>query len=312
MSNNKLILRSVNSPWVTPFNDITTGSVLSWADVDNNFIYLKGEVIYSGQTFGTNLILNKINGNDISIDLTQFEAEGNRWHIPSGTTVEIATDYQSFIFGDLYIEGLLKLNDGAQLVVLNGDIILSGGSISGNGTTLLVDLPFFDTVVTGGTFSNLTGDITLTKNDGGIVTIDLSSIDLNDTYTTGATLIGDVIYFNTTETLSAYTADLSILADKTTASNGLTITNTNITLGGTLTGDTYINNSSFQFRSDTFSATTISAQTVNLTSTSLAQIIMQPVNVVAPPDGSMWFTTSGGTTLLNYQVSGVTKSVELT
>ena len=60
MPNNKLILRSINSPWVTPFNDITTGSVLSWGDVDNNFIYLKGELIYSALTSGSDLILKKI------------------------------------------------------------------------------------------------------------------------------------------------------------------------------------------------------------------------------------------------------------
>ncbi len=55
----------------------------------------------------------------------------------------------------------------------------------------------------------------------------------------------------------------------------------------------------------------ISGNTMNLTSTSTAQLVMEPVNVAAPANGSVWFTTSGGTTLLNYQVSGVTKSVEL-
>jgi len=245
MANNKLILRSLTSPWVTPFNDITTGSVLSWADVDNNFIYLKGELIYSAQTSGTDLILNKINGNDISIDLSQFEAEGNRWHIPFGTTVEIAADYQSFVYGDLYIEGLLKLNDDAQLVVLNGNIILSGGSISGNGTTLLVDLPMFDTVVTGGTYNQITGVATFMNNSGGTFNVNgfytgnteifITGGTYNQTngiatftnntggtfnvngfltgytnyYTTGATLVGSVAYFDRTDALSAYTLDLS-------------------------------------------------------------------------------------------------------
>lgn len=41
--NNKLILRTLNSP----YNDTTKGSVLSHDDVDNNFIFLKGEVIYT-------------------------------------------------------------------------------------------------------------------------------------------------------------------------------------------------------------------------------------------------------------------------
>jgi len=49
-----------------------------------------------------------------------------------------------------------------------------------------------------------------------------------------------------------------------TASNGLTETNGNITLGGSLTGDTYIDNSGFIFRSDTFSADTMSAQTIHV------------------------------------------------
>ena len=115
MPNNKLILRSVNSPWVTPFNDITTGSVLSWGDVDNNFIYLKGELIYSALTSGSDLILKKINGNDLTVNLTEFGGEGNRWHIPYGTTVEVNQDYQSFIYGVLYSGGLLKFNDDAQL-----------------------------------------------------------------------------------------------------------------------------------------------------------------------------------------------------
>jgi hypothetical protein len=206
MANNKLILRSVQSPWVTPFNDITTNSVLSWGDVDNNFIYLKGELIYSGFTSNNQLILQKINGSQITIngvggfltgytnyyttgatlndtilsfdrtdELSAYEVNlsslnyGNKWVISSGTTVEVKENYQSFIYGDLYIQGTLLLNDNAQLVVLNGDIILSGGSISGNGTTLLVDLPMVDTYITGGTYSN--GDLTLVDNFGDDVTI---------------------------------------------------------------------------------------------------------------------------------------------
>ena len=45
MPNNNLILRSVVSPWITPTPDFTRNSVLSFSDVDDNFIYLKGELI---------------------------------------------------------------------------------------------------------------------------------------------------------------------------------------------------------------------------------------------------------------------------
>jgi hypothetical protein len=69
--------------------------------------------------------------------------------------------------------------------------------------------------------------------------------------------------------------------------------------GGTVTGDTIFTQS-------------VSADTMNLTSTTEAQFIITPVNIASPADGSMWFTTSGGTTYLNYQVTGATKSVELT
>jgi hypothetical protein len=69
--------------------------------------------------------------------------------------------------------------------------------------------------------------------------------------------------------------------------------------GGTVTGDTIFTQA-------------VSADTMDLTSTTVAQLTMAPVNAGAPADGSMWFTTSGGTTTLNYQVTGTTKSVELT
>jgi hypothetical protein len=265
MPNNKLILRSVNSPWVTPFNDITKNTVLGWSDVDNNFIYLKGELIHSGYTNNNTLFLQKINGNTISVnlnitpsgtdvyvtggtysngtlellnntggtfnvngfytgstdnyttgatlndtilsfdrtdalsaytvDLSSLTSYGNQWFIPSGTTVEVKENYQSFIYGDLHIEGLLLLNDNAQLVVLNGDIILSGGSISGNGTTLLVNLPEFDTYITGGTYLN--GDLILTDNFGADITVNGFYTGSTDTYVTGGTYFsGGTIVFN--------------------------------------------------------------------------------------------------------------------
>ena len=277
MPNNKLILRSVNSPWVSPFNDITTGSVLSWADVDNNFIYLKGEIIHSGYTSGNSLILEKINGSTINLDLEQFGDEGNRWYVPTNKVVEVPSDYQSFIYGDLYLEGLVKLNDNSQLVVLNGDIIMNGGSISGNGTTLLVDLPMFDTklvngyfdsgilslvdnagniitvsgisatdifitggtynqsngiatftnntggtfnvngfytggteiFITGGTYNQSNGIATFTNNTGGTFNVNGFLTGYTNYYTTGATLVGSVAYFDRTDSLSAYTLDLS-------------------------------------------------------------------------------------------------------
>lgn len=63
MPNNKLILRTLDSP----YGDETRGSVLSQADVDNNFIFLKGQDIYTGSTNNNQLILNLVNGSTIEI-----------------------------------------------------------------------------------------------------------------------------------------------------------------------------------------------------------------------------------------------------
>jgi hypothetical protein len=210
MPNNKLILRSVNSPWVSPFNDITTGSVLSWADVDNNFIYLKGEIIHSGYTNNNQLILQKINGNTINLNLAQAQGDDgrNRWYVPSNAVVEVPSDYQSFIYGDLYVEGLIKLNDNSQLVVLNGDIIMNGGSISGNGTTISVELPSVDTRIVG---INYSGDtLTVFDNTGG--TFNVSGFytgGTNNFYTTGVTLNGNILEYNRNDLTNAYSVDLS-------------------------------------------------------------------------------------------------------
>ena len=69
MPNNNLIRRTLISPWITPTPDITKSSVLKHIDVDNNFIYLRGELIYSATTVGNLVTLKKINGNDLSFNV---------------------------------------------------------------------------------------------------------------------------------------------------------------------------------------------------------------------------------------------------
>lgn len=69
---NKLILRSKNSPFTGIFSDINKGSVLSHGELDNNLIYLKGELIYTGTTSGTVLTLHQINGGEIDVDLNSL------------------------------------------------------------------------------------------------------------------------------------------------------------------------------------------------------------------------------------------------
>ena len=67
MPTNKLILRSTASPYVFPYPDAVRGSVLSWSDVDNNFIFLKGLNIQNGSYNGEVLTLTRVNGDSINI-----------------------------------------------------------------------------------------------------------------------------------------------------------------------------------------------------------------------------------------------------
>lgn len=60
-----LYLRSLTSP----YNDITRGTTLSHADLDNNFIYLKGLSILTATTNGSTAILEQYNGNQISFPM---------------------------------------------------------------------------------------------------------------------------------------------------------------------------------------------------------------------------------------------------
>jgi len=81
-----------------------------------------------------------IDSNGYIKTVPQLGGVGNMWYVPYGYTLMIPDNYQSFVYGDVIVEGVIDLQTNAQLVVLNGNIILSGGSIVGSGTTYLVTL----------------------------------------------------------------------------------------------------------------------------------------------------------------------------
>jgi hypothetical protein len=144
-----LILRTLTSP----YGDTTKGSVLSNAELDNNFIGLKGEVIYSAQTSGNNVTLKKYNGNDINFNLTSF------------------TDV--FVTGGTYSSGtaIFTNNTGGTFSVsgfgTGSDIFVTGATYSNNTFTFSNN--------TGGTFNVLFNTVTgLTVNGNLIVTGDTS------------------------------------------------------------------------------------------------------------------------------------------
>jgi hypothetical protein len=158
-----------------------------------------------------------------------------------------------------------------------------------------------DTFVTGGTISydsnNLNGTLILNKNDGNSIIIS----GFTDVQTTGATLVNNIAYFDTNESLSAYTLDLSSFNTSDTFVTGYTYNpNSNtlsilqnegvppinvtinsmsgLTINGdfNVTGNTYLN---------TLSATTIDATMIYSGGTNLSSIIS---NIDSHVTGITW------------------------
>lgn len=120
--NNNLILRALTSP----YGDITKGSVLSHADVDNNFIYLKGEIIYTATSENGLITFYKLNGNDISVD---FNAGSNTYQTNVAVTASSPDNYTA----------------------------IASPTISGYDTTVLYTVIFDDTNITSATTINIDG-----------------------------------------------------------------------------------------------------------------------------------------------------------
>jgi hypothetical protein len=104
---NKLILRKTNSPFSGQYADVNQGSVLSHAQLDGNFVYLKGHTIYSASTDGGILKLHKLNNLSVDVDLSSLVAfSGN-------TSGNCITDlYVSDIYGcsGLTLNGRVQQN----------------------------------------------------------------------------------------------------------------------------------------------------------------------------------------------------------
>jgi hypothetical protein len=90
------------------------------------------------------------------------------------------------------------------------------------------NFPDFDVFVSGGTFDGGTDTLTLNRSNGSDIVIS----GFADNFTTGATLIGNTVFFDRNDSLSAYTVDLSSFIDDTnTFVTGGTVSGTSLTLG---------------------------------------------------------------------------------
>jgi len=78
---NNLTLRSLTSP----YNDITKGSVLSFADLDNNMIFLKGLAIKSANVLGAKVVLTRYDNSTLTLDVTSLSGGTSYAPITGGT-----------------------------------------------------------------------------------------------------------------------------------------------------------------------------------------------------------------------------------
>ena len=117
MANKFLFLRTENSPFVGNAADITKNSVLTHSDVDNNFIFLKGEDILTGEVSGNDLVLNKVNTDTITIDLSSISGGGG-----SGTDSDAIHKNQSAEISGITLKS----------PIINNDLFLIEDSADGN------------------------------------------------------------------------------------------------------------------------------------------------------------------------------------
>ena len=132
-----LILRSLTSP----YGDTTRGGVLSWSDVDQNFLYLKSQSIYSAESSGSTIILKKYDDSDII-----FEGPKDRYVTGGTYDSGIATFINNFDeefyvtgFTDTFVTGFTYSNNNLTLFRNQGlpnlNVIIdtmSGLTINGN------------------------------------------------------------------------------------------------------------------------------------------------------------------------------------
>ncbi len=190
--------------------------------------------------------------------------------------------------GVVIINGSIYTNQDLTANTINANFYYSGG------TDLQTIINYTD--ISGGTFNNLLGELTLTTYNNTEILV----TGFTDYYTTGATLIDSTVYFNRNDALSAYTLDLSTLDVNDTFITGVTFNNNNLVLtnnsGGTIT--TLIDN---------FSGLTVNGDLTVTGTTNLNDLISSGNtilnNLSANTISSSTITTSGltvsGDTILN-------------
>ena len=252
MANKNLILRKLTSPYIGNLADITKLSVLTHSDVDNNFIFLKGEDIITGSTSGTSIVLTQVNTDIIEIDLSPILCTQDNF--TTGATLNSS----SLVFDtkdalSAYTVDLSSITGDTNTDNFTTGVTLNGTTLYYNRTNALsaytVDLSSItgdtntDNFTTGSTVIGSTAFFDRTDALSAF-TLDLSAFTADTNYyTTGATIIGNTAFFDRNDTLSAFTLDVSSLTANTDTND--------YTTGTTLVGSTI-----YYDRTDTLSAFT--------------------------------------------------------
>jgi hypothetical protein len=199
--------------------------------------------------------------------------------------------------GVIYFNGNLYTNDNLSANTINASTYLSGGTNLFN----IIQL----TEITGGTYNLNSGILSLKKGNNSSVNIN----GINNYYTTGATLVGNVAYFNRNDSLSAYTLDLSTLIPPTTFDVFVT--------GGTYSNGTatFTNNTGGTFSVSGFytgfTGGVVSGLTANTISATTYQNLPTDIRVTGGTysNGITTFTNNTGGT---FSVSGFSTAINFT
>lgn len=151
---NRLILRETNSPFVTPYEDTNQNSVLSRKQLDGNFVYLKGEVIYSADTIDDNLVLMKHNGNNLTLPLSGLtggssEQDNKFRFIDLGNWMAGGRGLGEVDIDAAFITGLDYLLDNTSITVNDDELIIFKISVTVYGAFNTEQRKYY--------FKNLTG-----------------------------------------------------------------------------------------------------------------------------------------------------------
>lgn len=242
MPQNRLILRQTASPYIFPLSDIVKGSVLSWDEVDGNFIFLKGLNIQSAAVSGSDIVFNRIDGNTFSVDISSL----------TGGTTGVDVFVTGGTYNNITGDATFTNNTGGTFTVTGFTSGISSGGYVNNiipsGTTITVPQNQQYVVygnldlLSGGTLDNL-GDIVIVNgtlnnvgafNNSGSTTF--VSFPTGDTYVTGFTFNPANYDLSLTRNDNiTLTQNLSILASDLTVTGGTYNPSTGV---GTFTNNT--------------------------------------------------------------------------